>query len=99
MIASEIKYVRPEVTELCTECDSEITLLWDTEKEGYKAYCPTCGAELMLCDACRHADDNPNGFCDFRWIDEEKTEPVCFRRMERYLRDAYKEKKEYEQNI
>lgn len=27
-------------------------LIWDTEKDGYKAYCPYCGKRLMLCSAC-----------------------------------------------
>lgn len=46
----------PEVTEMCPSCEREVTLIWDTEKDGYKAYCPYCGEWLMLCSAC-HDDD------------------------------------------
>ena len=56
------RYIEPpEVTEMCPSCGREVTLLWDTERDGYKAYCPYCGARLMLCSACH--DD---GFaCDY----------------------------------
>lgn len=51
----------PEVTEMCPSCGKEVTLIWDTEKDGYKAFCPYCGEWLMLCSACH--DD---GFaCDY----------------------------------
>lgn len=50
-----------EITEMCPSCGKEVTLIWDTEKDGYKAYCPVCGERLMLCTACH--DD---GFaCDY----------------------------------
>lgn len=52
---------QPEVTEMCPSCGKEVTLIWDTGKDGYKAYCPYCGKRLMLCSACY--DD---GFaCDY----------------------------------
>lgn len=54
-----------EVTEVCPNCDRENTLTWDTEKDGYKIFCPNCGTRMMLCDACTHADDNPNHRCDW----------------------------------
>lgn len=51
----------PEVTEMCPSCGREVTIIWDTERDGYKAYCPYCGEWLMLCSACH--DD---GFaCDY----------------------------------
>ena len=45
-----------EVTEMCPSCGHEVTIIWDTERDGYKAYCPVCGERLMLCSAC-HDDD------------------------------------------
>ena len=51
-----------EVTEFCPHCESEITITWDTETYGYKAYCPVCGGRLMLCSACH---DDTNGSCDY----------------------------------
>ena len=36
----------PEVTEMCPSCGKEVTLIWDTEKDGYKAFCPNCGQKL-----------------------------------------------------
>lgn len=51
-----------EVTEFCPHCEREITIIWDTETYGYKAYCPVCGGRLMLCSACH---DDTNGSCDY----------------------------------
>lgn len=51
-----------EATELCPHCDREVTLLWDTKADGYKAFCPHCGGRLMLCDACMH---ECTGGCDY----------------------------------
>lgn len=50
----------PEVTEVCPHCDSEITLTWDVEKDGYKVFCPKCGKEMMLCGYCPIRDK-----CDY----------------------------------
>lgn len=58
------------VTEVCPECMSENTLEWDVSKEGYRAFCPRCGAEMMLCSECLQESD-----CDF---DMEKQS--CYRR-------------------
>lgn len=60
----------PEVTECCPHCDKEITLLWDVQKDGYKAFCPKCGGVLMLCSMC--LEDNTK--CD--WCDDSES---CFR--------------------
>lgn len=46
----------PEITEMCPSCGHEVTIIWDTERDGYKAYCPVCREQLMLCSAC-HDDD------------------------------------------
>lgn len=59
-----------EVVEVCPHCDAEVVMRWDVDEDGFKAFCPYCGKELMLCDECMHADDNPNMDC---------TEP-CFRK-------------------
>ena len=53
------------VTEWCANCDSEIEMRWNTDDRGYQAFCPVCGATLMLCDECRHSDD----FKDCDWSD------------------------------
>ena len=39
-----------EVTEWCPHCESEITMTWDVQSMGYKAFCPVCGERLMHCD-------------------------------------------------
>jgi len=31
------------VTEWCSECETEITMEWNVDKMGYKAFCPVCG--------------------------------------------------------
>lgn len=69
-----------EQTEVCPHCDSEITLIWDVDNDGYRVFCPSCGEEIMLCDACLHADDNPGGKCDFKT--DFDGNPTCFRRHE-----------------
>jgi len=59
----------------------ENSFLVDLEKEGYKAKCADCGADMMLCDACRHLPDGTYlDNCDFRWIDQERGIGTCFRR-------------------
>lgn len=52
---------RAEVNEMCPSCEREVTIFWDTERDGYKAYCPYCGEWLMLCSAC-HDDGHE---CDY----------------------------------
>lgn len=54
-----------EEVEVCPHCDTEVTVMWDVEKQGYRATCPNCGEELMLCDACMHSDDNEGMDCDW----------------------------------
>lgn len=63
------------VTEVCSNCESEIEMRWSVKDLGYKATCPVCGERLMLCDECLHAGDNEGGRCDY----DSKTD-TCFRR-------------------
>lgn len=56
------------VTEVCPSCEREVTLEWNIEQDGFKAFCPYCGERLMLCDECRHCDGE--GDCDY----ESKTD-------------------------
>lgn len=69
----------PEVTEMCPSCGKEVTIIWDTERDGYKAYCPVCGERLMLCSAC-HDDghkcdyDSETDGCRWNPAEEENTE-------------------------
>ena len=51
------------VTEFCPHCESEIEMRWNTDTDGYQAFCPVCGNRLMLCDECHHTDGN--GGCDY----------------------------------
>lgn len=71
----EFKPFVPEVSEYCPECDSEIVETWDVLTQGYRMFCIYCGKEVMCCDACLHADDNPMRVCDW----DSKTN-MCFRR-------------------
>lgn len=59
------------VTEWCAHCNTENTIEWD--KTNYVIYCPHCGEKILLCDACTHAEDNPDGKCD--WCENKG----CFR--------------------
>jgi len=51
------------VMETCPHCASEIEMHWDTDKMGFKAFCPVCGNPIMLCDECRYA--KTTGPCDY----------------------------------
>ncbi len=53
-LAQERTYI---VTEMCPHCESEVEMRWDTDKLGFKAFCPVCGERLMLCDECRHTEE------------------------------------------
>ena len=57
--------MRYEVTEVCPHCESENTIVWNVDIEGYVAYCPRCGNKMMLCDECLHAEDNKAQKCDW----------------------------------
>ena len=53
-------------TEFCQDCEMEIEYpYYDPEKKGYIVTCKGCGKKMFLCDACLHADDNPEGMCDW----------------------------------
>lgn len=60
--------------EVCPYCNNEISMRWDVERDGYQINCPFCGEKIMLCDACRHSDDNPEQKCD--WCEQRN----CFRK-------------------
>lgn len=49
------------VTEWCPHCDKEQTFLWDVEKKGYQAFCPSCGENIMLCSECPNINE-----CDWK---------------------------------
>lgn len=49
-----------EVTEYCSNCEHEVTLKWDMETDGIRAFCPHCGNRLMLCDMCP-----VHNYCDY----------------------------------
>lgn len=63
----EVEWLPELVTEICPHCESEVTLEWDVEARGYKAFCPVCGGRLMLCDECQHRgpDGEHTGDCDY----------------------------------
>ena len=54
------------VTEYCSACENEVTILWNVLRDGYKAFCPHCGERLMLCDECLHRRDGEfTDDCDY----------------------------------
>lgn len=67
------------VTEMCPNCDTEVEMVWDTEKFGYRAFCPHCGKRLMLCDECLHSGGVYDDNCDYC----TKTDSCRFNRNER----------------
>lgn len=66
--------VETEAVECCPHCECEnVYSNWDVKKQGYVAKCKGCGENIMLCDECLNADDNPGQKCD--WSEENG----CFR--------------------
>ena len=60
-----------EAIEICPFCEGEnVYPGWDVKKDGYVAKCQHCGEDILLCDECTHAEDNPYGRCDW-------SEPRC----------------------
>lgn len=51
------------ISEYCSHCENEVTMIWDVAKLGYQAFCPICGNRLMLCGEC--LDNDGNGVCDY----------------------------------
>lgn len=51
------------VVEWCPHCQSEIEMRWNTDVDGYHAFCPVCGNHLMLCDDCQHTPGYDH--CDY----------------------------------
>lgn len=62
------------VTEFCPHCETEIEMRWDTDTQGFKAFCPSCGHRLMLCDECHQL----GGGCDY----DSKTDSCQFNKKE-----------------
>ena len=48
------------VVEWCSNCDTQITMLWNVKEDGCRACCPHCGEVMMLCDSCQ-------GECDYNY--------------------------------
>ena len=60
-------------TEMCPHCETENEYLYyNPEEKGYIVECKGCGKKIFLCDACLHAHDNPDAWCN--WSQGE-----CFR--------------------
>ena len=82
--AAELPKQPAVVHEYCPNCEYDNTIEWDVEKEGYVAYCPHCGAMVMLCDECMHADDNPNHDCNAKLCAKRKATACCEFREDRH---------------
>ena len=70
-----------ECIETCPHCDCDnIFSNYDPVANGYKAICWNCGATIMLCDECLHADDNLSQKCDWHGTYKNgKCYGKCFR--------------------
>lgn len=51
--------------EVCPECGAENEIRWDINADGFEAFCPHCGAKMMLCDACSHKYGECYSDCDW----------------------------------
>lgn len=70
-----------ECVETCPRCDCDNVFgNYDPVANAYKAVCWNCGAEIMLCDECYHAEDNPEHKCDWSGrVRNGKSYGKCFR--------------------
>lgn len=72
-----------ETLERCPHCDCDNYFInYDVVGNGYKAICWNCGATIMLCDECLHADDNEGNACICDWHGTYKSGKCygkCFR--------------------
>ena len=59
--------------EYCNNCECEIQLRWNINKDGFQAYCPVCGSRLMLCDACMHRFGEAVDDCDYGMYEDKNT--------------------------
>ena len=62
------------VSELCPECDTEITVSWDVDTDGFEIFCPNCGKPMVLCSACHDREDEEDG-CYCMWDDDQQSCP------------------------
>lgn len=51
------------ITEECRHCQSVVELRWNTDTQGFSAFCPVCGQQLLLCNECLRTD--PRCHCDY----------------------------------
>ena len=70
-----------EFVDICPHCES-VNIYDDYDvDESYVMVCRGCGERILRCDACSHAPDNTDGFCD--WHVSRKSEHYeigkCFR--------------------
>ena len=70
-----------ECVETCPHCGCDnVFVNYDPVANGYKATCWNCGATIMLCDECLHADDNLGRKCDWSGrIENGKCHGKCWR--------------------
>ncbi len=66
-----------EIVEVCPNCEREVSMQWDVQIDGFKAFCPYCRGRLMLCDECLHeSGEAEGGSCDYcRETDSCKRNP------------------------
>lgn len=77
-ILDKAQHKTETVTEVCPNCDHEVTLVWNPRKQGFKAFCPHCGARLMLCSECKYRNGELHDDCDY----DSATDTCRFNRKE-----------------
>ncbi len=75
------KIFNPYYCDICPHCEAENPYDGYDVDYGYVKTCRACGEKILLCDACIHAKDNTDGFCD--WYISRQSEHYqigkCFR--------------------
>jgi hypothetical protein len=85
-----------KIYEYCSHCTAEVVILWDVECDGLKAFCPFCGALLLLCSECdnRCCDGGikcykRHGITNREWLASLTNEEFCYAIDKNYVGSAW----------
>lgn len=76
-----------QIVEMCPNCETEVAVWWDIQKDGYQIFCPYCGKPMMLCsmcdrspcnwteNGCKYSNEKYNAISNDDWIPVEERMP------------------------
>lgn len=83
--------IETQAVESCPFCGAVSAFdNYDVSISGYIVKCQSCGEEMMLCDECRHADDNTAMRCDWHSCPSRNgrnMRGMCFRGITHHMKE------------